>query len=73
MNKRTLDNGGSRVLGQATGIRDEFLVALRRGRPEHSGDTEPVLVHVEPDEITLVLDDGEQLVFTASELRGALG
>ena len=54
-------------------IREEFIVALRRGRPEHSGDSEGVLVHVEGQTIMLVLDDGEQLVFDAGELRSAVG
>jgi len=54
-------------------IREEFIVATRRGRPEHSGDSEGVLVHVEGQTIMLVLDDGEQLIFDASELRSAMG
>ena len=70
------DNGGSRdqqSQSQIPRVRDEFVVALRRGRLEHSGDSEGVLIHVEANAISLTLDDGEQLVFDASEQRAALG
>jgi hypothetical protein len=47
-------------------------MGLRRGLPEHSGDSEPVLVLRNGTEVILTLDDGEQLVLDALELANAI-
>ena len=49
-----------------------LLMGLRRGLPEHSGDSEPVLVLRNGAEVILTLDDGEQLVLDALELANAI-
>lgn len=49
-----------------------LLMGLRRGLPEHSGDSEPVLVMRNGGEVILTLDDGEQLVLDALELSNAM-
>ena len=72
MNTRMHDNGGNRDSGQPPHSTEVLIVALRRGRPEHSGETEGVLFLIEGDQVTEILDDGEELVFDASELRAAL-
>jgi hypothetical protein len=49
-----------------------LIMGLRRGLPEHSGDSEPVLVMRNGGEVILTLDDGEQLVLDALELSNAM-
>jgi hypothetical protein len=40
--------------------------------PPHRVEAEPVLVDLDGDAVTLVLDDGTELCFVRSELRDAL-
>lgn len=47
------------------------LMALRAGRPEHTPESEPVLVEATDDEVTLILDDGERLTLDRRELIAA--
>jgi len=47
-------------------------MAVRRGLPEHSGESEPVLVTRQGGEVVLTLDDGEELVLDALELASAV-
>ena len=49
-----------------------LLMCTRRGLPEHSGDSEPVLITRAGDQVILTLDDGEQLVLDAVELSSAI-
>jgi hypothetical protein len=49
-----------------------LVMATRAGRPEHSPEAEPVLVAQTSHEVILVLDDGDELRFDATELRKAL-
>jgi integrase/recombinase XerD len=49
--------------------REEVLSAEHAGRPEHTPDIEGVLVRVDAKNVTLTLEDGERLVFDATELR----
>ena len=67
---RTNDNrdGGSFVdNGDVT-----LIMGLRRGLPEHSGDSEPVLVMRNGTDVILTLDDNEQIVLDALELANAI-
>lgn len=52
--------------------REEFLTVEHAGRPEHTPDVEGVVLRIETEHITLMLEDGERLVFDATELRSAL-
>lgn len=46
--------------------RETFLMAIR------DEEAEPTVIEVDETSATLVLDDGERLVFNATELRAAL-
>ncbi len=48
------------------------LMALRAGRPEHTPESEPVLVDTQGDVVRLLLDDGEVIDFDRTELLNAL-
>jgi len=50
-----------------------LICALRAGRPEHSPESEPVLIETVGEAVVFVLDDGERLEFDRVELRSALG
>jgi hypothetical protein len=51
-----------------------LLMALRAGRPEHSPESEGVIVDTDADgSVVLELDDGERIEIDARELRAALG
>jgi hypothetical protein len=67
---RTHDNRETASAGDNGEV--TLLMATRRGRPEHSGDAEPVMVDRHGDTVILTLDDGEQLVFDALELSSAV-
>ena len=69
---RNEHNRRSRFPGQVSQMREVLIIALRRGRPEHTGETEGVLFVVDGDQVREILDDGEELIFDASELRMAL-
>lgn len=62
----TLDNARSRDRGPT------LLMCLRAGLPEHTPEAEPVLVQTGGGQVTLTLDDGEQITLDASELRAAI-
>jgi hypothetical protein len=47
-------------------------MATRAGRPEHTPEAEPVLISRTSSQIILVLDDGDELRFDATELDAAL-
>ena len=68
------DNRESSYSSQQKSAEDEttLLMATRRGLPEHSGDSEPVLVTRARELVILTLDDGEQIVFDALELSAAV-
>lgn len=50
---------------------DTLLMVTRSGRPEHTPEAEPIVVVVEGDTCRLLLDDGEEIVCSASELHAA--
>lgn len=52
---------------------ESVVTALRAGRPEHTPESEAVLVALTGTTVTLTLDDGETLAFDVVELRAALG
>lgn len=54
-----------------SGIREDVLAA-EHGTPEDAPDVEGVLVRVDDENVTLTLEDGERLVFNATELRSIL-
>jgi hypothetical protein len=68
------DNREKSELSQQRSVQEPqtLLMGLRRGLPEHSGDSEPVLVLRNGTEVILTLDDGEQLVLDALELANAI-
>jgi len=68
------DNREKSELSQYEALRGDqtLLMGLRRGLPEHSGESEPVLVLRNGGEVILTLDDGEQLVLDALELANAI-
>jgi hypothetical protein len=68
------DNREKSELSQQRSVEEPqtLLMGLRRGLPEHSGDSEPVLVLRNGTEVILTLDDGEQLVPDALELANAI-
>lgn len=49
----------------------QLLMALRRGRPEHSAEAEPVLVAWTSAQVILLLDDGEELRFDRTEFEAS--
>ena len=49
-----------------------LLMGLRRGLPEHSGESEPVVVQRVGGDVVLTLDDGEEIVLDALELTSAI-
>lgn len=68
------DNGEKEQVSQQRSVEDDttLLMGLRRGLPEHSHESEPVLVTRARDTVILTLDDGEQIVFDALELAAAV-
>jgi hypothetical protein len=68
------DNGEKEQVSQQRSVEDDttLLMGLRRGLPEHSGESEPVLVTRARESVILTLDDGEQIVFDALELAAAV-
>ncbi len=47
---------------------EALIMALRSGRPEHSPESEPVVVMLNGPEMVFLLDDGERVAFDAAEL-----
>lgn len=63
----TTDNVGSQ------GSDPTLICALRAGRPEHTPESEPVLIETVGEAVVFVLDCGERLEFDRVELLSALG
>ena len=63
----TTDNVGSQ------GSDPTLICALRAGRPEHTPESEPVLIETVGAAVVFALDDGERLEFDRVELLSALG
>lgn len=51
---------------------EQFLTALRAGRPEHTPEAEGVVVLSQGASVVLVLDDDERITFDREELLHAL-
>ena len=65
-----IDNVENHEFSQGYG--ESLLMGLRRGRPEHSGDAEAVLVSLDGESVILTLDDGEMIELDRVELMAAL-
>lgn len=50
---------------------EQLLMALRAGRPEHTPESEPVVVKHDGNVLVLELDDGESIILDRAELHAA--
>lgn len=68
-----LHNARSRPEQSPSGVtREGFLTIEYAGRPEHTPDVQGVLVRVDAENVTMTLEDGERLIFDATELRAVV-
>jgi hypothetical protein len=51
---------------------EQFLTALRAGRPQHTPEAEGVIVLTQGTNVILVMDDDERITFDREELIHAL-